>query len=524
VIQPDIPFISIAICAGARNLSIIQAIIDSKISIPVTHHFDEREASFFALGTARRHSKPVAVLCTSGTAVSECYSAVIESYYSGIPLVIISADRPKRFRNTGAPQAIEQNGIFANYCKTQDIEVSEEFNINLFENISINLNGPTHINFCIDEPNTINKANAPVIDNNFDPETKIKTFFSLSKNPVVILSGLSREWQSAVCNGLRNLNLAVFCESTSGLRESSLLQSKSLVSGEKILKVGAKNNFIDGVLKIGSTPTARFYRELESFNGPVLSIDSKQFSGSVCSAHIKTDDIKQIINFISIYAAKHFLNRSLFDLDNLNNKKLTKLLYKFPNSEPALIHRLSLLIHPHDQVFLGNSLPIREWELAASRTLSHELVFAQRGTNGIDGQISNFLGGLDSLRHNFGIFGDLTTMYGNNGLWGMKFIKQFPLTIVVINNNGGQIFSRVPSIKQSIDNQIDTVSNALEMITNSHEYDLSKLAEFWQLDFSKIIAPLDSLTPKIRTAGQQMVELVPDSQQTKDFWDAYDND
>ena len=524
VIQSELPFISVAICAGARNLSIIQQILNSNLDIPVTHHFDEREASFFALGTARRHAKPVAVLCTSGTAVSECYSAVIESYYSAVPLVVISADRPKRYRKTGAPQAIEQNAIFANYCNTYDIDVEGSFNIEILKSIPISLNGPTHINLCIDDLNQVNLISEPKINNRLSDEDKIKAFFAISKNPLVILSGLNRDWQLVVSNALRNLNLALYCESTSGLRESSILSSKSLVSGEKIVQYGAKNKLIDGIVKIGSTPTARFYRELEYFHGPVLSIDSKQFSGSVCATHIQTYDITKVMNLIAIYAVKHLLNKSLFELDQSNNQKLTKLLYQFPNSEPALMHRLSLLIHPHDHVFLGNSLPIREWELAASRSVSHELVYAQRGTNGIDGQISNFLGGLDSLRHNFGIFGDLTTMYGNNGLWGLKFLKQFPLTIVVINNNGGQIFSRVPAIKNSLSSCNDRTTNAVEMITNSHEYDLSKLAEFWQIKFSKVNSISDTLTPQIRTAAQQLVELIPDSLQTKEFWNAYDNE
>ena len=79
---------------------------------------DERSATFFALGRVKLHGHPVAVVTTSGTAVAEMLPAAIEAFYSGIPLILISADRPARFRGTGAPQSIEQIGLFGPYAET----------------------------------------------------------------------------------------------------------------------------------------------------------------------------------------------------------------------------------------------------------------------------------------------------------------------------------------------------------------------------------------------------------------------
>jgi len=122
------------VCAGSRNSPLL--VILSRLNF--FSFVDERSAAFFALGRAKLHGNPVAVVTTSGTAVAEMLPAAIEAYYSGIPLILISADRPARFRGTGAPQSIEQPGLFGVYAETS-------------------LEGwtrtkPLHLNIEIDEP------------------------------------------------------------------------------------------------------------------------------------------------------------------------------------------------------------------------------------------------------------------------------------------------------------------------------------------------------------------------------------
>jgi 2-succinyl-5-enolpyruvyl-6-hydroxy-3-cyclohexene-1-carboxylate synthase len=104
------------VCAGSRNSPLLAVLGESDARL--YSFVDERSAAFFALGRSKLHGKPVAVVTTSGTAVAELLPATIEAYYSGIPLILISADRPARFRGTGAPQAIEQIGLFGPYAET----------------------------------------------------------------------------------------------------------------------------------------------------------------------------------------------------------------------------------------------------------------------------------------------------------------------------------------------------------------------------------------------------------------------
>lgn len=122
------------VCGGSRNAPLIAAVSQGK-----TYTFvDERSAAFFALGRIKRDGVPVAVITTSGTAVAELLPATVEAYYSGLPLVLITADRPERFRGTGAPQTIDQIGIFGGYAATDLGRWNREM--------------PLHINVEFDEP------------------------------------------------------------------------------------------------------------------------------------------------------------------------------------------------------------------------------------------------------------------------------------------------------------------------------------------------------------------------------------
>jgi 2-succinyl-5-enolpyruvyl-6-hydroxy-3-cyclohexene-1-carboxylate synthase len=124
-------------CAGSRNSPLLAVLADAD-DARLFSFVDERSAAFFALGRVKLQGRPAAVVTTSGTAVAELLPAVVEAHYSSLPLVLITADRPGRFHGSGAPQAIEQAGIFGPYAATS-IE-------------SWDRTGPLHINIEFDEP------------------------------------------------------------------------------------------------------------------------------------------------------------------------------------------------------------------------------------------------------------------------------------------------------------------------------------------------------------------------------------
>lgn len=134
------------ICPSARNAPFVDILSQSHYKC--YYWFEERSASFFALGRSRKIENPVAICVTSGTAVGQLLPAVMEAYYTGIPLVLLTADRPRRFRDKGAPQSCEQVGIFGKYAPyAVDLASDEKCDLAHW-----NKKAPVHINVCFEEP------------------------------------------------------------------------------------------------------------------------------------------------------------------------------------------------------------------------------------------------------------------------------------------------------------------------------------------------------------------------------------
>ena len=124
------------VCAGSRNSPLLVALASAHAR---TYSFvDERSAAFFAIGRMKSHGRPVAVVTTSGTAAAELLAAAVEAFYSGLPLVMITADRPARFRGTGAPQCIDQIGLYGRYAAASIEDWDRR--------------SPVHLNVEFDEP------------------------------------------------------------------------------------------------------------------------------------------------------------------------------------------------------------------------------------------------------------------------------------------------------------------------------------------------------------------------------------
>ncbi len=187
---------------------------------------------------------------------------------------------------------------------------------------------------------------------------------------------------------------------------------------------------------------------------------------------------------------------------------LDALIPKYPNSEISWFRRLSESIPENSIVFLGNSMPTREWEIAAIRTNKNLKCYSNRGTNGIDGNISTFLGVALNEEESWGIFGDLTTMYDLFAPWILKNHNNKNIRIVVINNGGGKIFSRLPAVRSSS-------YEVKESIMNHHNISFESWASMWGINYINAMTPNDlSNIPK----GPTIIEIKPDLESSEVIW------
>lgn len=136
----------VILCAGARNAPLVRTLAEHP-DFQTYSFFEERSAAFFALGRMQALGQPVAVVTTSGTAAAELLPACIEADYQRLPLVMITADRPRGYRGTGSPQTIDQPGLYSHYVGwSADLEGEWRGSIDGPRN------RPVHLNVCFDEP------------------------------------------------------------------------------------------------------------------------------------------------------------------------------------------------------------------------------------------------------------------------------------------------------------------------------------------------------------------------------------
>lgn len=482
------------VCGGARNAGLV-ALLEAAKELQVWKHFEERGAAFFALGRAKDTGRPCAVVTTSGTAVAECLPAVVEAHYSCLPLVVLSADRPKTFQGSGAPQVIEQDGIFGNYAARS---------LDKWDG-----HGPLHLNVSLEEEVIDCPAWEAKVEGflpgriSFEVRS-LRDFLGdgVFKGIIAMVGGLEPEDREDVFYFLKDLGIPVVADVNSGIRE--LLQDR-LVSEKTFL-----NNLPGRVLRLGEVPVGRLWRDLES--NPlveVLSICRNGLPGLARGSKVIRGEVGRVIrglgevDFIGDVRDDFTRGRPMYS-------KVDERLESFPDSEPGLVSLLSVYATTGESLFIGNSLPIREWNEFGQRETPYARVFANRGANGIDGQVSSWLGATAETPDSWGVFGDLTALYDLAAPGMFSQVECQGRVLVVINNGGGQIFERLPRLAQLTENQKDAVVQP-QMV------DLKGWAQMWNMDYLRIgnREGFDSLEASEKTL---LVEVIPDAAETAQFY------
>lgn len=498
---------TICLCPGGRNAALVAACDAAREAFNMVTFFEERSAGFFALGRIRRDGAPVAVITTSGTAAAELLPAMLEARHQGLPLIAVTADRPHRLRGTGAPQTIDQIPLFAAAgAPVADVDSADELS-------SLPpLDGPFHFNVRFEEPSVGKNAIRP--DFGATPPRRepsawmeegaaravCEDFFRIVKNPLILVSSLDVRDADALAPWLAAQGSPLHLEGVSQLRERTELQKYSLRSGERILSTAEARAACDGILRIGGIPTPRFWRECEHETRPLLHVSRVNLPGLAGNPTVIPLPI-----FLQI--AGEFRSRggdagALWRRDANVLEQLEKLLAKEPASEAALVRALATRLPDDARVFLGNSLPIREWDLAAPRDPNKRIHFANRGVNGIDGLVSSALGLAGAGRPLVSVLGDLSALYDLAGLWPAAQLPDNDITIAVINNGGGQIFQRM---------------FGHPLFLNAHGIRLRAWAEMFGWSHGEMRAAEDSFPAD----GPRLIEVLPDAEATRRFSDGY---
>ena len=248
-------------------------------------------------------------------------------------------------------------------------------------------------------------------------------------------------------------------------------------------------------------PTLRFWRDLEHefINIPVVNFTDLPFTGLA-----RDSDLKEIIKLSATLEFPGDKLKQIKLLDKKLQSKKENLLKKFPLSEQSLTNQLSTIVKK-DSLYLGNSLPIRNWDqFAQYASIS---VYANRGANGIDGQISTYLGWSENEKKSYCYVGDLTALYDLASLGLSSQLNQNQRNIIVLNNFGGQIFSRVFKSKDFV---------------NAHKTQFQHWAQMWNWNYLEVSSEVGLQNLNSLETQFNIIEVLPNAEQTELFWGEWD--
>jgi 2-succinyl-5-enolpyruvyl-6-hydroxy-3-cyclohexene-1-carboxylate synthase len=423
---------------------------------------DERCAAFFALGLAQQLQTPVAVVCTSGSALLNYYPAVAEAFYSQIPLIVISADRPHDKIDIGDGQTIRQENVFANhilYSANLHEDASDKNDALINEAIAVARfqKGPTHINAPFEEP---------LYETVTEPTVNVQVHYT-TMNPVTFQGDLSpfvEKWNSAkkklILVGVnfpyaidavvieklaQDPSVVVMTETTSNLHHPTFLNS------------------IDTIITPFTPEDFEAYRPdiLVTFGGMVVSKRVKVFlrkykpkehwhidvlraydTFGALTQHFKEDPNTFLKKFLlKTSEVESGYSAMAQQLNTFRRIKHDDYLRKIPFTDFKAFELILPALPDGSMLQIGNSSAIRYAQLFDIKPTVE--VFCNRGTSGIDGSTSTAVGAaVGSIKETVVITGDVSFLYDSNALWNNYIPEDFK--VIVINNGGGGIFRILP--------------------------------------------------------------------------------
>ena len=479
------------LCPGSRSTPLTFAFANHP-TIEALPILDERSAAFFALGCAKRQHRPVAIVCTSGTAGANFYPAVIEAYESGVPLLVFTADRPPEMRDCASGQTIDQIKLYGGFVKRfvemavpvaglQMLAYLRQTLVSGWESAIAPYPGPVHFNCPFRDPlppiAQSSTSELRAIATTFD----LETFFQAVSVPTAVgvrsLDAIAQSfsiWQQyekgiiiagpaspldpqTYCKTLSQLSEAlgwpVLAEGLSPLRNYAELNSSLISTYDFILRQPAQAKALvpQGVIQLGELPISKVLRQwLQTHQpqrwtiGPQRNLDPLHGPTHRIAADITSlDTALTQLNSVASPAGSAYQQQWLTQESKMRDVIHQRLAAETALVESKVVWLLSRHLPEQTPLFIANSMPVRDIEyfwLANSRRIQPAF---SRGANGIDGTLSTAMGLAHRNQPTVLLSGDLAFLHDTNGLLNTAQMSGH-LTVVLINNGGGGIFEMLP--------------------------------------------------------------------------------
>ncbi|MGV2927043.1 2-succinyl-5-enolpyruvyl-6-hydroxy-3-cyclohexene-1-carboxylic-acid synthase [Macrococcus capreoli] len=427
-------------------------------------HPDERSAAFYALGLMKATNRPVAILCTSGTAASNYVPAVSECFISNMPLVVITSDRPHELRNVGAPQAINQVGMYRNFVQYErDFPIADDASETLqfidavmmqaSTFLSGPMKGPVHFNIPFREPLMPDAALQgmltvePKVQVSYQKAFDVNTVKGIisRQNGVIIAGDCQQEDLTQMLIFSTIHNVPIIADPLSQIRH--LKHPNVVTTGDSLFKV-LKSITPGYIIRVGNAVVSKAINQwIKASDAPQILVQPRVQPYTFP----KVPDL-----FIEITANDFF--RQVAEEKPVNNQAWIKFWQTINDvvinhiiqhaqtvrDEGSATYQIFKQLQQDDVVFLGNSMPIRDCDTFFTHFEGQP--YCNRGANGIDGVVSTALGMARHKKVTL-IIGDISFYHDMNGLIMDKLSSnehKHQINIVVMNNNGGGIFSYLP--------------------------------------------------------------------------------
>jgi 2-succinyl-5-enolpyruvyl-6-hydroxy-3-cyclohexene-1-carboxylate synthase len=542
---------------GSRSTPLALALArDPRVQVHV--HLDERSGAFFALGVAKATGRPAIVACTSGTASAELLPAIVEASQSRLPLVVMTADRPPRVRGTGANQTIVQPDLYGGYVHASfDLPVPStagqeawwrQAGHEALEAMSTDPIGPVHLNCPFEEPLAptagfaLPPAAAEVLESRDRPDAeldpaeagRLAELVSGARGAIVVgglpahLRGETRFWSEL-------MGWPVLAEPTSGAR----VRGASLSAGQAVIASGwAEAHTPDVVIQVGAYPTSRASQSFVGSAGRLLVADRWHLDpdperlaswrlavdpealpralsrhpvlqggvGIALTGERTREEIEELWRG-RIDPAPADWTTAWRDADARARGTIDTTMDGWDEPfEPRIARDVAAGMPEGGCLFVGNSTPIRDLDLAMAPRGGFT-VLANRGASGIDGLVSTAQGIAAARRGpTAALLGDLSFLHDAGALlWNAT--RDIDLTVVVVNNGGGHVFSMLP--------QRDLPEHQALFVT-PHTVDLAPLCAAAGAGHERVERASDLLPALDRAAGDgggmRVVEVVVDAE------------